>query len=381
MDVAILSMQRIVNYGSFLQAYALKRTIEDMGCHVFFADYHIEPCITPCEHQRNVSWRVLYKKIKGRILKLKYQRANKKYCVKSDSFQTFGISYKNKYIQWLGIDEQRIENPEADVLLIGSDEVFNCLQTNPDVGYSKELFGFHSRADRIISYAASFGNTTYDGLHRYQIDNEIGTMLKKFDAISVRDGNSAFIVRRLTGNTPEQHIDPVFLYNFDREIAENEMSIPFERYIVVYAYNQRIKKEEARAIRKFANASGAKLIAIGGDQFFCDLSLFPNPFEVLSVISKALFVFTDTFHGCVFSIKLNKPFGVFVRYGEGQKYGNSQKVLDMISKFHLQNRVITSFDFFQSQITQPIDYAKINQIINKEKEIAWSYLYCQLSQE
>lgn len=32
--VGIMSMQRIANYGSFLQAYALKRLIEELGYRV-----------------------------------------------------------------------------------------------------------------------------------------------------------------------------------------------------------------------------------------------------------------------------------------------------------------------------------------------------------
>ena len=39
--VGIMSMQRIANYGSFLQAYALKQLIEELGCEVQFVDYHV----------------------------------------------------------------------------------------------------------------------------------------------------------------------------------------------------------------------------------------------------------------------------------------------------------------------------------------------------
>lgn len=38
----ILSMQRIYNYGSFLQAYALKKMMEECGAEVEFVDYHPE---------------------------------------------------------------------------------------------------------------------------------------------------------------------------------------------------------------------------------------------------------------------------------------------------------------------------------------------------
>ena len=43
MKVGIMSMQRIVNYGSFLQAFALKNIIEDLGHKAVFVDYRVEP--------------------------------------------------------------------------------------------------------------------------------------------------------------------------------------------------------------------------------------------------------------------------------------------------------------------------------------------------
>ena len=38
MDIGILSMQKIHNYGSFLQAFSLKKTLEKKGHNVFFID-------------------------------------------------------------------------------------------------------------------------------------------------------------------------------------------------------------------------------------------------------------------------------------------------------------------------------------------------------
>ena len=40
-------MQRIYNYGSFLQAYALKKMMEECGAEVEFVDYHPGECILP----------------------------------------------------------------------------------------------------------------------------------------------------------------------------------------------------------------------------------------------------------------------------------------------------------------------------------------------
>lgn len=47
MNIGIMSMQRIINYGSFLQAYGLKKTIQNMGHTVTFVDYRVgEPLVS-----------------------------------------------------------------------------------------------------------------------------------------------------------------------------------------------------------------------------------------------------------------------------------------------------------------------------------------------
>ena len=99
----------------------------------------------------------------------------------------------------LGIADEMNYNPTVDCLVIGSDEVFNCIQKNSNVGYSPELFGKNNHAKKLITYAASFGNTTLVKLEKYKKTDEVGALLNKFDAISVRDANSGAIVEQLTG--------------------------------------------------------------------------------------------------------------------------------------------------------------------------------------
>lgn len=43
MKVSIMSMQRIANYGSFLQAYALKKTIETLGIRLILQIIEYNP--------------------------------------------------------------------------------------------------------------------------------------------------------------------------------------------------------------------------------------------------------------------------------------------------------------------------------------------------
>ena len=45
MKIGIMSMQRIKNYGSFLQAYGLKKIIESLGHDVEYVDYEYEKSV------------------------------------------------------------------------------------------------------------------------------------------------------------------------------------------------------------------------------------------------------------------------------------------------------------------------------------------------
>ena len=184
-----MSMQRIANYGSFLQAYGLKKTLENFGHEVVFIDYKIEPCKVQVIKE-DKTFIVLKNRILQKIFRIKNQVKRYQLGIKYDSFKEFQNRYNTEYIKLLDLKEKHIERIPVDTLIIGSDEVFNCLQTNPKVGYSKELFGYNANTNNLISYAASFGNTTYEGLCKYKIQNEIGDMLKKFSSISVRDYNS-----------------------------------------------------------------------------------------------------------------------------------------------------------------------------------------------
>lgn len=57
-----MSMQRIANYGSFLQAYALKQLIEELDCKVEFVDYHVgQPVIDEKSDSKNKYLRKLKK--------------------------------------------------------------------------------------------------------------------------------------------------------------------------------------------------------------------------------------------------------------------------------------------------------------------------------
>lgn len=348
--IGIMSMQRIINYGSFLQAFGLKSILEKLGYDVQFVDYRYEKTVSQLESKS------FFEKVIDNINVIEF--INKKITLKK-----FQNRYNNEYIKMLGVDNINY-NPKIDALVIGSDEVFNCLQGYP-VGYSRELFGKNYESIDVISYAASFGHTTLEKLKKYEIDKEISDMLKKMKNISVRDENSYEIVEKLTCNAPSINFDPVLVASYEEYITNN---VKLKNYIVVYAYTGRLTSEEEKYIKKFAKKSNKKIVSLGMYQKIADYNLVVSPFEVLEYIKKADYVITDTFHGTVFSIVNHTKFCTIIRNS------NKNKLSYLLDKLKQTNRMVISLDDIAELYKKEVDFKQTDKIIEKEKKNTIMYL-------
>ncbi len=365
--VGIMSMQRIANYGSFLQAYALKQLIEELDCKVEFVDYHVGvPVIAENADSKNKFVRKLEKGLET----FRYQAPFSHKLAFIQYKQSFG----KKYMPVLGITDTMNYNPDLDCLVIGSDEVFNCIQKNSNVGYSPELFGKDHNAKRLITYAASFGNTTLEKLDKFKKTDEIGTLLKRFDALSVRDANSGAIVERLTGKSPVYHLDPVLTYDYMNCCDKIPQIESKEKYLILYAYAGRISNREADWIAAYAKKKKLKVYAIGGIQKCADRFVDCSPFEVLAYFKNAEEVITDTFHGSIFSVITHRPFTALIRKSVGNSYGNEEKLGDLLNRLGLSARMTTKIEAAESINMHPIDYVGVDGILQKQRTIAKAYL-------
>lgn len=365
--IGIMSMQRIANYGSFLQAYALKQLIEELGYRVEFVDYHVgAPVIAENADSKNKFVRKLEKGLET----FQYQAP----LSHKLSFIRYKQSFAKKYMPLLGIKDEMNYNPTLDCLVIGSDEVFNCIQKNSNVGYSTELFGKDNHADRLITYAASFGNTTLEKLEKYQKASEVGNLLKEFDAISVRDANSGSIVEQLTGEKPVYNLDPVLTYDYMNCCDRVPQIQVAEKYLILYAYAGRISNDEADWIAEYAKRKNLKVYAIGGIQKCADQLIDCSPFEVLAYFRNAEEVITDTFHGSIFSVITHCPFTTLIRKSVGNSYGNEEKLSDLLKRLGLANRMTTKIEDAENINEKAIDYAKVNERLKARREVAKEYL-------
>ena len=365
--VGIMSMQRIANYGSFLQAYALKQLIESLGHKVEFVDYHVGlPVIKDSADNENKYVRKLEKGLE--TFRYKAPLSHKL------AFIQYKQSFGRKYMPLLGVTDEMNYTPELDCLVIGSDEVFNCIQTNGNVGYSPELFGKDNRAKKLITYAASFGNTTMEKLVKYGKKDEVGELLSKFNALSARDMNTGKIIERLTGRTPVYHLDPVLVYDYINCCNQIPDIKPTERYLILYAYSGRISDKEADWIAAYAKRKKLKVYAIGGIQKCADRFIDCSPFEVLAYFKNAEEIITDTFHGSIFSVITHRRFTTLVRKSVGNSYGNEEKLTDLLERLSVTDRMTVDISDVEKINNEATDYGAVDSVLKQQRDFAEKYL-------
>ena len=361
--VGILSMQRVINYGSFLQAYALKQLLLQNGAdEVYFIDIEKGRELPGFEYSKSQSkWHKLKRLLQIIFTGLLFQKIRDR---------KFSKRLKKSIEDCFPILELDKAAPkEFDLVVIGSDEVFNCCQPAP-WGYTLQLYGRVLNAKKVVSYAGSFGHTRYEQLVQLGIDKEIGETMKTMAAISVRDQNSYDIVERLTGIKAEMHLDPVLIYGYEKEIAERKVNYP-EKYMVVYSYQGRINdKKEIKEITSFAKEHKLKLISIFCRYDWCDEAIIPEtPFDVLGWFKGAEYVVTDTFHGTIFSVITGRKFVTL------QRESNTEKISALLKQCGLEERCVgNNKNILGSKLLKNIDYEKTDIVLTENRKDSRVYL-------
>lgn len=365
--IGIMSMQRIYNYGSFLQAYGLKKLIEtiDNDISVTFVDYKPgKPLVKTDIKEPTGAKRVLYK--------LKEYNDVDSSLKNKIKFFNHKRTYAKRFFPILEITNDRKDSTGLDVLVIGSDEVFNCVQSNTNVGYSGDLFGRNSKAKKVISYAGSFGNTTLKKIEAYGVRDELMNDFSKFKAVSVRDNNSFQIVKNLGVKSPVLNVDPVLAYdymNLESQIPDNRLYQ--EKYMIVYGYSGRLSKEENEVLKQYAKEHSLKILCFGGVQGCCDEFIDCTPFELLAYFRDAESIVTDTFHGTIFSIINKKSFATIIRKSVGNAYGNEEKLSFLLDLFGISPQRIDTVNSskLKEVLDNKIDYKLVfDELDNRRKD-------------
>ncbi|MGM9912836.1 polysaccharide pyruvyl transferase family protein [Floccifex sp.] len=360
MKIGILSMQKVDNYGSVLQAYSLKKMIETFGHQVEFIDIKRgedenlnAQCekLSFCSEDKDTNWIIF--QISRVINKLSNIMSERMY---------------NKFrLNELNINKVA-DNTIYDVCVIGSDEVFNCLQKSK-WGFDSQLFGNVKNAKRVITYAACCGSTREENLTD-ELRTAIVAAMANLNSISVRDENTEKFVRALTKKECNYNLDPVAVGDFSEEIRDIDIKkkLP-NRYCIVYAYKDRISDDDTiNAIKKYCEKYNLVLIAPFGEQKWIKTMKPLTPFELLKAFENADCIVTDTFHGTIFGAKFGKRMAVIIRDS------NRNKLEDLTKRLSIENHVLTDINELEKVLSVELDRVGIDNVLKEARKDTLKYL-------
>lgn len=283
--IGVLTFHRCINYGSYWQARCLVQALRARGQDAVLLE-HVSSRVNYAE------WRcALQPVLPTRVPRADYPR----YALKMIKFFRAFASLPRSPRFAL---EDPVDMDRYDLVIVGSDEVWNL--SHPWYGGVPLFYGSGVRADRLASYAASFGN--YRATHG--LDGVWADRLRNFEWISIRDENSRRIVKATLGLNPDLVLDPCLQFP---PCLKERRPHPRPPYVAVYGHN--FSEWFSRKVRRWANARGYRLVSIGyrndwaGSQW-----LTAGPKEFAHAIAHAAAVATNFFHGCIFSLLNAKPF-------------------------------------------------------------------------
>lgn len=344
MRIAILTMHRVVNYGSFMQAFAMKSTLEGFGHQVEFRDF----LPGPARHRGDnavVAPRSLLKKLPAKLARLGSTLEKARF---KSELQTM---FEKTVWPLLGVAPALNTSLKADAFVIGSDEVFNYTQS---LGYVRCLFGHDIDAPLIVAYAASAGYANAEDAVADDMVEELGAGLRRMAHIGVRDDNTRRLVEHCVGHPVDMVIDPTLIYDFEPHIPAASPVAP--GYVLVYAYEGRMDApEEVEAVKRYARERGLRTVSAGGYQPWCDQNVVLTPFEVLALFRDADAVVTDTFHGSIFAMKARRNFATLIRT-KSEWGSNSNKVGFLLQQFGLESRIAGRAQDLASVLDVPVPY-------------------------
>lgn len=285
--IGVLTFHRCINYGSYWQARCLIEGLRAMGHDAVLLNHH----------SSNVNRREWRCALEPQLPLRSSTDDRLRYAAKTRLF----IRALARLPQ---SSEFELDDPRTfgdwDVVIVGSDEVWNL--RHPWYGdHAAPFYGCGIRSKRLISYAASFGSQpAVEGLPPFWAD-----ALSDFTRISVRDTNSARIIRDALGREAEIVLDPCLQFSAAvQSVDEIDNDHP---YIAIYGHG--FPDWFLQIIQGWARKRGYRLVSVGyrndwADDHFIDA----GPHAFANLLAGAAAVATNFFHGCVFALLNRKPF-------------------------------------------------------------------------
>ena len=275
------------NLGNRLQNYALQEILERMDCQV--------ETIRRIRQPKGKD--AIKKSVKNCIQTLMKSKGAK--------FRDFDkLIHKSPF--YASADEAPADLADKyDFFVAGSDQLWN---PNYDFVGSVDCLAF-AKPNQKIAYAGSFGVSELTSAEKERYKK----WFSNFKNISVREADGAEIIKELTGNDAPVVLDPTLMLSAEewRKLEKIPPGLPDGDYILVYSV-EGMSAEMQKAVQE-AGRTCTVLDIRAKQKNGHEWAVGPSEFLYLVDHAKALY--TDSFHGTVFSILFHTRFRIFERDG------------------------------------------------------------------
>lgn len=360
---AIITILDNTNFGTYLQALALCTKIQSLGLATEIINYY-RPFMTPYaiirEELKNFNIKSIYHLLYNipQIIRLKN---------KNHKFLNRYIPFTPK--EYHSYKELCTNPPQADILITGSDQVWNSFYNH---GIDESFFlNFNTKKTPKIAYASSIGMKEIPKEER----NRTKELLSNYQSISVREQEAKELLIELGIKNIELVLDPTLLLTKEEWYQyESTKFKKKEKYILIY--NVETQKQIdliAQYAMEIAQKKQYKIYYITYNSslrkpnFVDRIFGFATPELFITLLHNADFVIVSSFHGTAFSINFNKDFLSI----SAEKFNNRVNNLLRICK--LENRLVSDKSY-QLDRMKPINYDEVNNILNIERNKSMTFL-------
>ena len=330
MNIHIITIHHIHNFGSVFQAYCLQKYLSDLGYNVDIIDYR------PPYYDAG---RSKFKSVVGRSLNICAYTSRKK------KYESFINQYDNLSSRIFTDISQLNEfyKNSKDLFIAGGDQLWNSFHPCGNDDAYKLAF---TNSSYKVSIGTSLGRNNQTEEELTQLANKI----KDFKSILLREKSTVERLSHFT-NIPCHHvIDPVGLV--EPEHLKSMAILPSIKQAYAVMYLADSGKDLDECVQFLSHEMGLKIVHLCGFRKKCYCDVFEKdtgPRELLGYILNADFVLSASFHATMFSIIFNKQFATLLPNAQ-----TNERIESLLSYFGLEDRIIKS----------PSDVCRLNKTIN-----------------
>lgn len=368
------------NYGTMLQAYATKRSIEKLGftCHMI-------------RYKRQYDLKFVLSQA-GRVFEKGFfsheiRRYKKRQLLKTNSAfsqiynprtQAVKAFQKKVFLSdvdtFVGYEALSAGSRNYDAIVVGSDQLW--LPSGMRTNFYNLMFV--DDTVKKISYATSFGVSQIDKTYW----KDMRRFIPRIDYLSVREQSGQQLIKDIVGVEAQVVVDPTMLLTKDEwlSIVPNKELVQ-QDYIFCYFLGRNPD------CREFANQlkrkTGLPIVVlkhldefIESDVEFGDIAPdAAGPEEFINYIRNAKYILTDSFHGTVFSIIHHKKFLTFYRFKTDDRMSKNSRIDNLLGLMGLGTRLFEADKHTANErLLFDTDYAEVDKKLSRIRDESKRFL-------